>query len=164
MWVTLPGMRGLWCWQQQTSLRTTQRHSHHQHIGLMRHCCVMWTAPPAAAAAAAASGIVLGKHSGRHALASHLHHLGYDLSKQEVDELFKRFKVGGGVWHVLRGQGIVFTGHPQGGGHYVLWQHNVTAAVNTGGLQLLFCTSRCSQAGFCWAGRCAVGDPASVTK
>jgi 2-isopropylmalate synthase len=42
---------------------------------------------------AAAAGIVLGKHSGRHALASHLHHLGYDLSKQEVDELFKRFKV-----------------------------------------------------------------------
>jgi hypothetical protein len=37
---------------------------------------------------------VLGKHSGRHALASHLHHLGYDLTKQEVDELFKRFKVG----------------------------------------------------------------------
>jgi isopropylmalate/homocitrate/citramalate synthase len=45
------------------------------------------------AVAAAAAGIVLGKHSGRHALASHLHHLGYDLSKHEVDELFKRFKV-----------------------------------------------------------------------
>lgn len=41
------------------------------------------------------AGIVLGKHSGRHALATHLHHLGYDLSKQEVDDLFKRFKVGG---------------------------------------------------------------------
>lgn len=40
------------------------------------------------------AGIVLGKHSGRHALASHLHALGYDLSKQEVDDLFKRFKVG----------------------------------------------------------------------
>jgi isopropylmalate/homocitrate/citramalate synthase len=39
------------------------------------------------------AGIVLGKHSGRHALASQLRHLGYDLSKQEVDDLFKRFKV-----------------------------------------------------------------------
>lgn len=36
--------------------------------------------------------IVLGKHSGRHAIKDRLHTLGYELSEPEVEELFERFK------------------------------------------------------------------------
>jgi len=35
--------------------------------------------------------LVLGKHSGRHALQQRSHDLGYDLSKAELDELYRRF-------------------------------------------------------------------------
>ncbi len=36
--------------------------------------------------------LVLGKHSGRHAFIDRLKHLGYDLSREEVDKAFIRFK------------------------------------------------------------------------
>jgi 2-isopropylmalate synthase len=36
--------------------------------------------------------LVLGKHSGRHAFRDRLNELGYDLTKEEVDRLFKKFK------------------------------------------------------------------------
>ncbi|MBL7195719.1 MAG: 2-isopropylmalate synthase [Desulfobacterales bacterium] len=39
-----------------------------------------------------ASKLVLGKHSGRHALRSHLKELGYDLSDEELNIVFKKFK------------------------------------------------------------------------
>lgn len=39
-----------------------------------------------------ASKLVLGKHSGRHALRSHLKDLGYDLSDEELQLVFKKFK------------------------------------------------------------------------
>lgn len=39
-----------------------------------------------------AAGLVLGKLSGRHALKTRLQQLGYDLSGQELDDVFKRFK------------------------------------------------------------------------
>ncbi len=39
-----------------------------------------------------ANKLVLGKHSGRHALRSHLKDLGYDLSDEELNVVFKRFK------------------------------------------------------------------------
>ncbi len=39
-----------------------------------------------------ASKLVLGKHSGRHALRSHLKKLGYDLSDEELNIVFKKFK------------------------------------------------------------------------
>jgi 2-isopropylmalate synthase len=38
------------------------------------------------------SHLVLGKHSGRHALKVHLEEIGYDLSPQDLDRAFKRFK------------------------------------------------------------------------
>jgi 2-isopropylmalate synthase len=38
------------------------------------------------------SKLVLGKHSGRHALRSHLKEMGYDLSDEELQLVFKRFK------------------------------------------------------------------------
>ncbi len=38
------------------------------------------------------SKLVLGKHSGRHALRVRLEELGYHLSKEELDEVFRRFK------------------------------------------------------------------------
>ena len=38
------------------------------------------------------SKLVLGKHSGRHALRSHLKELGYDLSDEELKLVFKKFK------------------------------------------------------------------------
>jgi 2-isopropylmalate synthase len=41
----------------------------------------------------AESDLVLGKHSGRHALRSRLAELGYELSDDELDEAFRRFKV-----------------------------------------------------------------------
>jgi 2-isopropylmalate synthase len=34
----------------------------------------------------------MGKHSGRNALSTRLQQLGFDLSTQEVDDVFKRFK------------------------------------------------------------------------
>ncbi|MFA4044333.1 MAG: hypothetical protein HZRFUVUK_001119 [Candidatus Fervidibacterota bacterium] len=37
-------------------------------------------------------GIVLGKHSGRHALDQRLRKLGYELTKEQLDQVFKRFK------------------------------------------------------------------------
>lgn len=37
----------------------------------------------------------MGKHSGRNALNTRLQQLGFDLSPQEVDDVFRRFKVGG---------------------------------------------------------------------
>ncbi len=40
----------------------------------------------------AESDLVLGKHSGRHALRSRLAELGYELSGEELDEAFRRFK------------------------------------------------------------------------
>ena len=39
-----------------------------------------------------ANKLVLGKHSGRHALHSHLKDMGYDLSEEELNKVFKRFK------------------------------------------------------------------------
>ena len=36
--------------------------------------------------------IVLGKHSGRHAMKEHLKKMGYNLTDEEVDKVFKRFK------------------------------------------------------------------------
>lgn len=48
------------------------------------------------------AGIVMGKHSGRNALNTRLQQLGFDLSPQEVDDVFRRFKVsGGGVGWML---------------------------------------------------------------
>jgi 2-isopropylmalate synthase len=38
------------------------------------------------------SQLVLGKHSGRHALATHLEELGYELSQVEIDRAFEQFK------------------------------------------------------------------------
>jgi 2-isopropylmalate synthase len=38
------------------------------------------------------SNLVLGKHSGRHAFTSRLKSLGYDLSRQQLDQVFERFK------------------------------------------------------------------------
>jgi 2-isopropylmalate synthase len=40
----------------------------------------------------AGSRIVLGKHSGRHAVADALHKLGFDLDREELDKAFLRFK------------------------------------------------------------------------
>ena len=40
----------------------------------------------------ASNRLVLGKHSGRHAFRSRLNELGYDLTDQEVDRAFKKFK------------------------------------------------------------------------
>jgi len=39
-----------------------------------------------------ASKLILGKHSGRHALRSHLKEMGYDLSDEELKLVFKKFK------------------------------------------------------------------------
>ena len=39
-----------------------------------------------------ASRLILGKHSGRHALRSHLKEMGYDLSDEELKLVFKKFK------------------------------------------------------------------------
>jgi len=38
------------------------------------------------------NSLVLGKHSGRHALNSHILDMGYDLSKEELDTVFQKFK------------------------------------------------------------------------
>jgi 2-isopropylmalate synthase len=38
------------------------------------------------------SRLVLGKHSGRHALKAHLETLGYDLSQEQIDQAFERYK------------------------------------------------------------------------
>ncbi len=38
------------------------------------------------------SKLVLGKHSGRHALKAHLQEMGYELSQQELDSTFERYK------------------------------------------------------------------------
>ncbi len=38
------------------------------------------------------SRLVLGKHSGRHALKVHLEEMGYDLSQEEIDLAFERYK------------------------------------------------------------------------
>ncbi|MCU0615459.1 MAG: 2-isopropylmalate synthase, partial [Desulfobacterales bacterium] len=38
------------------------------------------------------SKLILGKHSGRHALRSHLKDMGYDLSDEELNQVFTRFK------------------------------------------------------------------------
>lgn len=38
------------------------------------------------------SRLVLGKHSGRHALKAHLEEMGYELTQQELNEAFKRYK------------------------------------------------------------------------
>lgn len=38
------------------------------------------------------AGIVLGKHSGRHALTTALRNLGYELDESKMDQVFKRFK------------------------------------------------------------------------
>ena len=38
------------------------------------------------------NNLVLGKHSGRHALNSHIREMGYDLSKEELDTVFQKFK------------------------------------------------------------------------
>ncbi|PKL37835.1 MAG: 2-isopropylmalate synthase [Spirochaetae bacterium HGW-Spirochaetae-1] len=39
------------------------------------------------------STLVLGKHSGRHAVMTRLHELGFDLSQEELDRFFKYFKI-----------------------------------------------------------------------
>ncbi len=38
------------------------------------------------------NNLVLGKHSGRHALAAHVRDMGYDLSEEEINIVFKKFK------------------------------------------------------------------------
>ncbi|MBW2632176.1 MAG: 2-isopropylmalate synthase [Deltaproteobacteria bacterium] len=38
------------------------------------------------------TNIILGKHSGRHAIREHLKKMGFDLAREEVDTVFKRFK------------------------------------------------------------------------
>ena len=38
------------------------------------------------------NNLVLGKHSGRHALNSHIQEIGYNLSKEELDIVFEKFK------------------------------------------------------------------------
>lgn len=38
------------------------------------------------------NSLVLGKHSGRHALNSHIQEMGYNLSKEELDTVFEKFK------------------------------------------------------------------------
>jgi 2-isopropylmalate synthase len=38
------------------------------------------------------NNLVLGKHSGRHALNSHIQDMGYNLSKEELDKVFEKFK------------------------------------------------------------------------
>ncbi len=38
------------------------------------------------------NNLVLGKHSGRHALNSHIQEMGYNLSKEELDIVFEKFK------------------------------------------------------------------------
>jgi 2-isopropylmalate synthase len=38
------------------------------------------------------NNLVLGKHSGRHALNSHILEMGYNLSKEELDKVFEKFK------------------------------------------------------------------------
>ncbi|MCG8638449.1 MAG: 2-isopropylmalate synthase [Desulfobacterales bacterium] len=38
------------------------------------------------------NNLVLGKHSGRHALNAHIQQMGYDLSKEELDTVFTKFK------------------------------------------------------------------------
>jgi 2-isopropylmalate synthase len=38
------------------------------------------------------NNLVLGKHSGRHALNSHIQEMGYDLSKEELNTVFEKFK------------------------------------------------------------------------
>ena len=38
------------------------------------------------------SKLVLGKHSGRHALKAHLQEMGYELTQEELDNAFKRYK------------------------------------------------------------------------
>ncbi|MBU1195241.1 MAG: 2-isopropylmalate synthase [Proteobacteria bacterium] len=38
------------------------------------------------------NSMVLGKHSGRHALNAHIQGMGYNLSKEELDKVFKQFK------------------------------------------------------------------------
>ena len=48
---------------------------------------VMWPTPRLSA-----SSLVLGKHSGRHALRSRLKTMGYDLSDEEINLVFTRFK------------------------------------------------------------------------
>lgn len=39
------------------------------------------------------SNQVLGKHSGHHALNTHIQQMGYDLSKEELDKVFEKFKL-----------------------------------------------------------------------
>ncbi|MBW2609225.1 MAG: 2-isopropylmalate synthase [Deltaproteobacteria bacterium] len=41
----------------------------------------------------ASNKLVMGKHSGRHAFRERLKDLGYDLNKEELDQLFKKFKI-----------------------------------------------------------------------
>jgi 2-isopropylmalate synthase len=38
------------------------------------------------------NSLVLGKHSGRHALNSHIQEMGYNLSKEELEKVFEKFK------------------------------------------------------------------------
>ncbi len=38
------------------------------------------------------NSLVLGKHSGRHALMAHIQEMGYNLSKEDLDKTFERFK------------------------------------------------------------------------
>ncbi len=53
------------------------------------------------------AGIVMGKHSGRNALGTRLQQLGFDLSKGELDDVFRRFKAvagaGAAAWPLRRG-------------------------------------------------------------
>ena len=37
-------------------------------------------------------GLVMGKHSGRHALATRLRELGFELAEEQLNDVFKRFK------------------------------------------------------------------------
>ncbi len=55
---------------------------HHQTYEIMRPETVGWSR----------SRLVLGKHSGRHALRVRLEELGYRLSPEELDEIFREFK------------------------------------------------------------------------
>ncbi len=39
------------------------------------------------------NSLVLGKHSGRHALKAHIEEMGYELSEQDINVVFKKFKI-----------------------------------------------------------------------
>ena len=61
----------------------------HQHGVLSNPLCYEIMTPDSVGVPA--NVIVLGKHSGRHALASRFSDLGFELDKEELDDVYKRF-------------------------------------------------------------------------